>query len=786
VVDTLVPQANGKVFASGQFTDIGGAPRRYLARIDGVTGLADSFDPRPGTYYLSLTVQPSGKILVGGAITSIAGQRRAYFARLSDGTAAFQNLGVTQNAVTWTVDGSSPQFFRVTFESSNDGVSYLPLGAGTPSGSNWILAGLSLPTGQNFYIRARGYYCAGSGSESIMESIRNAFIAGPSPTPPPSPTPTFPPSPTPTVPPSPTPTTTPVPPSPTPTPMPAAQAINISTRMEVQTGDKVGIGGFIITGTGPKHVLLRAIGPSLAQLGVPDVLADPVMELHGPGGFVTVTNNNWRDNPAQEAAIIATGIPPSNDLEAAIDATLNPGAYTAIVRGNNNTTGIGLVEVYDLGHTAPSKLANISTRAFVGTGSEMMIAGFILGANGGNDNVVLRGIGPSLGNLGVPLPLTDPTLELRDSNGAPIAFNNDWQDNISPIPASLRPGNPRESAIVETLPPGLYTVLLAGLNNGTGVGLVEVYDRGGSTPTPTATPPVTPTPSGTPSPIPTPSPVCFVTEGFDDVTTLPWAGWVQINHSVPLGITGWFQGNGAVFPAHTGDQTSYIAANYANGGYNTNSGSPGGPAPASRPPRQPDPTPSPTPLPFPPPYAISIWHLTPPGTSPNGASPLGWPDTPQSPTPNPTPPINAISNWLLAPPVTLQNGTMMTFYTRTVDVSQFPDRLQVRMSTNGTSTNVGTTAYEVGDFTVLMLDINENLTTVGYPSVWTQFTVTVSGVASPTTGRLAFRYFVPDGGTSFPNGDYIGIDQVSFLCTTPSPSPTPPPTPSPAPQPRGD
>jgi hypothetical protein len=131
----------------------------------------------------------------------------------------------------------------------------------------------------------------------------------------------------------------------------------------------------------------------------------------------------------------------------------------------------------------------------------------------------------------------------------------------------------------------------------------------------------------------------------------------------------------------------------------------------------------------------------------------------------------------------------MTFYTRTVDAPQFPDRLQVRMSTSGNSTNVGTTAYDVGDFTVLMLDINPNLTTVGYPSVWTQFTVTVSGVASPTTGRLALRYFVPNGGSSFSNGDYIGIDQVSFFCAltpTPTPAPPPPPTPSPAPQPRGN
>ena len=134
--------------------------------------------------------------------------------------------------------------------------------------------------------------------------------------------------------------------------------------MRVQTGDNVGIGGFIITGVTPKHILLRAIGPSLAP-GVPDVLADPVLELHGPTGFVTITNDNWRDDPVQEAAIKATGIPPTNDLEAAIDWTLNPGTYTAIISGKNNTSGAGLVEVYDLSQAVPAKLANISTRAFV-------------------------------------------------------------------------------------------------------------------------------------------------------------------------------------------------------------------------------------------------------------------------------------------------------------------------------------------------------------------------------------------------------------------------------------
>ena len=252
--------------------------------------------------------------------------------------------------------------------------------------------------------------------------------------------------------------------------------------MRVQTGDNVGIGGFIITGAAPKHVLLRAIGPSLTQSGVPNALADPVLELHGSGGFATITNDNWRDDPVQQAAIVATGIPPTNNLEAAIDTTLNPGAYTAVVKGKNNTSGVALVEIYDLSPAVAAKLANISTRALVGTGDNIVIAGFTLGGHDGEDRVVVRGLGPSLAAGGMSNVLADPTLELRDGNGALLASNNNWQDNASQIPvltgAGLAPGNPLESAIAATLPPGPYTALLAGVNNGAGIGLVEVYDLG--------------------------------------------------------------------------------------------------------------------------------------------------------------------------------------------------------------------------------------------------------------------------------------------------------------------
>jgi hypothetical protein len=261
----------------------------------------------------------------------------------------------------------------------------------------------------------------------------------------------------------------------TPTATPAVDLLNLSTRMLVETGDHVGIGGFIITGTVPKHLILRAIGPSLT---VPGKLADPILELHGPNGFIPIINDNWREPPLpQYSCDIAGGIPPGNDLEPCINATLDPGAYTAILYGRNNTSGVALVEVYDIGQTAASKLANISTRAFVSTGSNITIAGFIVGNGSANDNFVLRGIGPS---LPVPGVLANPTLELRDGNGALIRSDDNWQDDPAQAAlitaAGLAPANNLESGIAATLPPGSYTVLLAGLNNGTGIGLVEVYD----------------------------------------------------------------------------------------------------------------------------------------------------------------------------------------------------------------------------------------------------------------------------------------------------------------------
>jgi streptogramin lyase len=266
---------------------------------------------------------------------------------------------------------------------------------------------------------------------------------------------------------------------------PQAKALNVSTRLRVQTGDNVLIGGFIITGTGPKKVILRAIGPSLSGVGITGALADPRLELHDSSGAIIATNDNWRvTQPGgvisgdQQAEIEATGLAPTDDHESAIVATLSPGNYTAVMQGVNASTGIGVVEAYDLNQATPSKLANISTRGFVNTGDDAMIGGFIVRPGGGTETrVVLRAIGPSL-RPGINNALDDPALELHDSSGAIVASNNNWKDSQqAEIQATgLAPGNDAESAILANLTPGAYTAIVRGNNATTGVAVVEVYN----------------------------------------------------------------------------------------------------------------------------------------------------------------------------------------------------------------------------------------------------------------------------------------------------------------------
>ena len=241
------------------------------------------------------------------------------------------------------------------------------------------------------------------------------------------------------------------------------------------------IGGFIVNGSASKPVVIRGMGPSLANAGVPasTVLNDPVLELRGSDGSLIMANDNWKDSP-QRGQIEGSIFQPGDDREAVIVATLSPGAYTAILTGKNQTTGVGLVEVYDDNQGANAQLANISTRGYVQTGNNVMIGGFILGGSPANTRVALRGIGPSLAQFGLNPILADPSLELHDSNGTTLVANDDWQsDAVSAAQltaAGLGLTNAKESGIFTSLPPGAFTAILAGKNGGIGIGLVELYN----------------------------------------------------------------------------------------------------------------------------------------------------------------------------------------------------------------------------------------------------------------------------------------------------------------------
>ncbi len=254
---------------------------------------------------------------------------------------------------------------------------------------------------------------------------------------------------------------------------------NISSRAFVQTGDNVMIGGFIVQSNTPKTLVLRAIGPSLAANGVQGALDDPVLELHNNN--VVIFNDNWKDS--QAAAIQATGAPPIDDRESAILQTLATGRYTALMRGKGDATGVGLIEVYDLEQSSTPRLSNISARGVVGLGDNVMIGGFIigggLGVNGhGSGRVIVRGIGPTLTQSGISGALQDPVLELHNSNGTLVAFDDNWKDaQQSEIAATgLAPKDDRESAIATILAQGTYTAILRGRDGTTGIALVEVYN----------------------------------------------------------------------------------------------------------------------------------------------------------------------------------------------------------------------------------------------------------------------------------------------------------------------
>lgn len=247
----------------------------------------------------------------------------------------------------------------------------------------------------------------------------------------------------------------------------------------MQPGDNALFAGFIVTGSDPKRILLRAIGPSLTTGGspVPGRLDDPNVELFDNNGVSLEKNDDWKDSP-NRAEIQSSGFAPSDDRESVIARVVNPGIYTAIMRGKNDTSGIGVVEVYDRSQGGDGQLANISSRGFVDTGDNALFGGFIVGSQPGGTRIIARGIGPSL-KPGIANALDDPTIELYDGNGSSLGANDNWKD--SPDRAEIEnsgiaPKNDAESAVVLAVQPAQYTAIVRGKSQATGVGVVEIYN----------------------------------------------------------------------------------------------------------------------------------------------------------------------------------------------------------------------------------------------------------------------------------------------------------------------
>lgn len=428
---------------------------------------------------------------------------------------------VTVNHQPWVLGGSGPS------SDPNSEVNVYD-----PTTGLWSL-GPPLAAGRRDFPAAgdniTGIWLTGGCAMDCAVPLRTTETYQCEPLPPATPSPTPSPSPSPTTTATPTATGTP---APTPTPS-TSRLVNISTRLHVETGSNVGIGGFIITGASSLQIVVRALGPSI---GLTDSLADPTLEVRDSSGTVLIQNDNWQDNEPQAQYLKKFGLAPTDPAESALIIALPPGTHTPIVSGKNGGTGVGLVEVYDVDESVPPaniELANISTRGIVETGNNVMIGGFILSGDAAYTAIVIRGIGPSLTQFGITNALADPTLELHNSSGALLLMNDNWADD--PTSAAqltahgLAPQDPLESGIYVSLPPSPYTAILAGKNGGVGVGLVEIYNLGeGALPTPT--------PCGGPNePCPTPTATATVTplgcvENFDGTIApaLP-PGWTASN-----------------------------------------------------------------------------------------------------------------------------------------------------------------------------------------------------------------------------------------------------------------
>ena len=494
-VRAIAVQADGKILIGGDFTTYNGVARSSIARVNANGSLDTTFDPGTGANgdVRAIAIQADGKIFIGGGFNTYNGTARDSIARLNangsldnafdpgEGAGSGSVYAVALHPDGKIIIGGS---FNTYNDVARNGIARVkgdlfvnwPAGDVADKSIQLPIVDDSLPEGSETLALALtnliGGATTGANPTQTLTIIDNDAV--PTPTPAPTPTPGVTPTPTPAGTPTPTPGATP-----TPTATPGTLG-NISTRLRVLSGDNALIGGMIATGTAGKRVIIRAIGPSLIPFGVPGALANPTLDLF-QGSTLLFGNDDWGSS-TQQAEIAASGLAPSNALEAAIIWTLNPGQnYTAVVRGQSDGTGVGIVEAYDLDQAAASKLGNISTRGFVDVDDNVMIAGLIAGpSNGTSLNILVRALGPTLTGFGVPNALANPTLDLVNSSGTVIRSNDNWRDDPQQQAqiqaAGLAPGNDLEAALVETVAPGAYTAIVRGSGRTTGVGLVEAYN----------------------------------------------------------------------------------------------------------------------------------------------------------------------------------------------------------------------------------------------------------------------------------------------------------------------
>src|SRR6476660_5904024 len=449
-VNAIVIQPDGRIIIGGKFIVYNGLNRGGIARVLGNGALDPSFDSGVGTggNVFALALQHNGQIVLGGRFAQYSGTNRTFIARVfGDGSLDFGFNPVPDNWVqSFAVEPDDRilvgGFFtginvvgrnRIARLNTNGSVdlTFNPGAGCVGSLTNDATQVVSIALQQFGRILVGGIFT--SYNNQLRDNIVRLFDN-------------------------------------------AASFQNLSARAHVFTGERILIAGFIIQGSETKTILLRGLGPSLASFGVPTPLADPTLSLFDHTGALIAANDNWK--ATQQAQIQATGLAPPNDLEAAILVTLSPGGYTAFLQGKAMTTGIGLAEVYDVDPSANARPTNLSARAFVGTGNDVLIGGTIIGGNAGSLlRVLVRALGPSLASFGVATPLADPTLSLRDANGNVIASNDNWKESQQADIAATgkAPPNDHESAILALLAPGHYTAIVAGKNGTTGVALMEFY-----------------------------------------------------------------------------------------------------------------------------------------------------------------------------------------------------------------------------------------------------------------------------------------------------------------------